>query len=131
MNEPHNSFCKQERINSKKAIEALFSGKAKSIASFPLLAVYQEVEELEDYPVAVLISVSKKRFKHAVQRNRIKRQIRETYRINKHALHNALLSKGKKMHIAFIYLDTKQHPTEKIEQHMLSLLERLATQIQE
>ena len=74
---------KRERMNSKILIEKLFSGGSKSLSAFPLRIVYMLVED-ENLPTAsLLISVPKKRFKRAVKRNRVKRQIREAYRKNK------------------------------------------------
>ena len=64
---------------------------------------YLPVEELEA-PVSILVSVSKRRFKRAVKRNRVKRQIREAYRMNKHGLLAVLTEKKCRLAVAFIYL---------------------------
>ena len=66
------TFRKSERLNSRKLIENLFSGGSKSFSAFPLRIVYT-VSDKDNLPdVSVLISVSKKRFKRAVKRNRVK-----------------------------------------------------------
>ena len=78
-----NTLHKSERLDKKKVIDKMFSGGARSFSVFPLRVVYLPVEELEA-PVSILVSVSKRRFKRAVKRNRVKRQIREAYRKNKH-----------------------------------------------
>ena len=57
----------------------MFAGGSRSFSNFPLRVVWLPVEEL-DVQASILISVSKRRFKRAVKRNRIKRQIREAYR---------------------------------------------------
>lgn len=119
------TFKKQERICSKKAIEHLFSGKANSFTVFPFRVVYEEVEKEDDFPLAILISVSKRRFKHAVKRNRIKRQIREGYRKNKHELSTLLAQENKKLHVAFIYIDKSIRSTEKIEKGVCRTLDKL------
>lgn len=67
----------------------MFAGGSRSFSVFPLRVVYLPVEELEA-DASILISVSKRRFKRAVKRNRVKRQIREAYRVNKHELLNVL-----------------------------------------
>ena len=68
---------KVERLNSRILIERLFTGGSKSLPAFPLRIVYMPVEG-ENLPAAtILISVPKKRFKRAVKRNRVKRQVRE------------------------------------------------------
>ena len=71
-----NTLHKSERLDKKKVIDKMFSGGARSFSVFPLRVVYLPVEELEA-PVSILVSVSKRRFKRAVKRNRVKRQIRE------------------------------------------------------
>ena len=77
---------KVERLNSRILIEKLFTGGSKSLPAFPLRIVYMPVEG-ENLPIAtILISVPKKRFKRAVKRNRVKRQIREAYRKHKQIL---------------------------------------------
>ena len=99
------TFHKAERLNSLLLIEKLFSGGSKSLPAYPLRIVYMPVDG-EGYPTAsFLISVPKKRFKRAVKRNRVKRQIREALRKNKSLLTDALNAKGKKAAIAFICLD--------------------------
>lgn len=63
----------------------MFAGGSRSFSIFPLRVVWLPAEEL-DVQASILISVSKRRFKRAVKRNRIKRQIREAYRLNKQIL---------------------------------------------
>ncbi|KAA6327108.1 Ribonuclease P protein component [termite gut metagenome] len=119
-----NTLSKAERLSSKRIIETLFAGGAKSFSIFPLRIVYIPSDNLAS-PAAILISVSKKRFKRAVKRNRVKRQIREAYRKNKHDLLDMLEEKGLKLAIAFIYLDDKLMPSVEMEQNMKLLLTRL------
>ena len=121
-----NTLCKAERLNSKLAIENLFSGGAKSLSVFPLRVVFTSVEMDNDaIPASILISVPKKRFKRAVKRNRVKRQIREAYRKNKHELSDCLCRKKSGLHLAFIYLDNELHSSEEIEDKVKSLLNRV------
>ena len=85
------TFSKKERLSSVKDIETLFK-KSKSLFLFPLKVVFtlkklddktEENEQKIVLPARLLISVSKRNFKKAVDRNRIKRQIREGYRLQK------------------------------------------------
>ncbi len=78
---PKYTFPKRERLCSIKSIDSLFSG-GESFIAYPLRVVYRiETENDETQRSAsLLISVSKKKFKRAVKRNRVKRLIREAYR---------------------------------------------------
>ena len=102
---------KLERLNSRILIEKLFTGGSKSLPAFPLRIVYMPVEGEHLPAVSLLISVPKKRFKRAVKRNRVKRQIREAYRKHKDCLHESLEASGKKVVIAFLWLDNELHPS--------------------
>jgi ribonuclease P protein component len=79
------SYPKQEKLKSKNTIDLLFS-KGKSVSKYPLRLVYVESTFSENVPLKMGVSVSKKHFKKAVDRNYFKRVLRETYRLNKHAL---------------------------------------------
>ena len=120
-----NTLHKPERLDRKKVIEKIFAGGSRSFSVFPLRVVYLPVEELEA-PVSILISVSKRRFKRAVKRNRVKRQIREAYRKNKHELLQLLEERGQKLAIAFIYLSDQLTSTNEIEERMKIALARIA-----
>lgn len=120
---------KTERLSSKKLIERLFAGGNSSFPAFPLRVVYmplQADEGLSD--VSILISVPKKRFKHAVKRNHVKRQVREAYRLNKHILTEAIQTQETpcRMVIAFIWLDNKLHSTAEVELKVKKLLHHIA-----
>ena len=80
---------------------------------------------------SILISVPKKRFKHAVKRNQVKRQVREAYRHHKYILLDALKAKETptKMILAFIWLDNKIHSTEEVEYKVKKLLVHIAENI--
>ena len=120
---------KTERLCSKKAIDALFTGTDnKSLSAYPIRVVYRHTEEAG---FRILVSVSKKRFRHAVDRNRVKRQLREAYRLNKHLLSPIESGGSGGMDIAFIWLTDKHKPSQLITSKMISLLEKIAAQTQE
>lgn len=100
-------------------------GASKSFSVFPLRVVYMSLPE-QDETASILISVSKKRFKRAVKRNRVKRQVREAYRKNKHELLSVLSEQGQKLAIAFIYLSNELVPSTIIEEKIKILLARIA-----
>ena len=119
------SFGKKEKLCSLKLIQRLFS-EGKSMVKYPLRVSQITLEELpENVNCQVLVSVSKKKFKRANKRNRIKRQIRETYRCNKHLLIDALQSCNKKMVLAFIYIPSEELSTVEIEKAMIKALLQL------
>ena len=130
MNILNNGLCKAERLNSKSTIEELFSGNSKSFSIYPLRVVFMPVEKKENALASILISVPKKRFKRAVKRNKVKRQVREGYRKNKHELLNVLNEKENGLAIAFIYLSYEILPTNLIEETIKKILEKIKEKIQ-
>ncbi|MEO8774241.1 MAG: ribonuclease P protein component [Gelidibacter sp.] len=76
------SFKKIEKLKSEKLIEKLFS-EGKSVAAYPLRLVYLKTDFEEPVKIKTGVSVSKRNFKTAVARNRLKRLMREAYRLNK------------------------------------------------
>lgn len=121
------TFRKSERLCSKRQIDALFSGRGKSLSSYPLRAVFMPLPvDCGLPPVSVLISVSKRHFKHAVARNRVKRQIREAYRKNKHILNNVLESSDIRVNVAFLWLADRIYSSEDVESSLKRLLYRIS-----
>jgi ribonuclease P protein component len=118
------SLSKAERLHHKKIIEQMFTDGSRSFAVYPLRVVFMRAEGLET-PVSILISVSKRRFRHAVKRNCIKRRIREAYRKQKQELTEAIGKQGQQLAVAFIYLSDKLMETSAIEASMKTALARL------
>ncbi|MDR1782793.1 MAG: ribonuclease P protein component [Dysgonamonadaceae bacterium] len=100
------SFKKAERISLRKEIESLFEN-GKHFNEFPLHIIYCTDPEIKSAAVSALISVPKKRFKKAVDRNRIKRLIRESYRLNKSPLVAKFKENGNHLSLCFVYADSK------------------------
>lgn len=124
-----NTLRKAERLYSKIVIEKMFAGGAsRSFSVFPLRAVYMSVDR-QEVPASILISVPKKRFKRAVKRNRVKRQIREVYRKNKQPLLDGLQSRGQRLAIAFIYLSDELVATAELEEKMKTALSRISEKL--
>jgi ribonuclease P protein component len=85
------SYPKIEKLKSQKQIEQLFS-EGKSVSAYPLRMVYLKTEFDEDTQIKTRVTVSKRNFKNAVDRNRIKRLLREAYRLNKASYFNNISS---------------------------------------
>ena len=132
------SFPKKEKLVSRKLIDRLFvGGGSKSMSCFPLRLVFMVLdhndEALENKgshvdmaDVQMMISVPKRCFKHAVDRNRVKRQLREAYRRHRDLYE---LPEGKYLAMAFIWLDHQHHETAEVEDKVVNLLRRLGEKL--
>ncbi|PKP42891.1 MAG: ribonuclease P protein component [Bacteroidetes bacterium HGW-Bacteroidetes-12] len=96
------NFSKKEKLKSIKDIEQLFK-KGKSIHQHPFRLTYLEKKEKNGVSVNFGVSVPKKKIKLAVNRNLIKRRIREAYRLNNHLLKEALQKLDKELNVMVIY----------------------------
>ena len=111
------SFSKAERLSSKKSIQELFDkGSSFYLHPFKIYFLKTKQSELNQ----LLISVPKSNFKRAVDRNVLKRRIREGYRLNK-----SLLSPDKKFLIAYIYSAKEILPSAVIHQKIISSLKKI------
>jgi len=109
---PGNTFKKAERLSLSKRIELLFTSGA-SISLFPIKILWLSFPEPMEYPVQALFTVSSRRFKNAVVRNRIKRKLKEIYRLQKYLLYEELTRNGRKLLISIIYTGTDPDPCYK------------------
>ncbi len=121
---------KRERMVSQKLIDTLFGGGcSQSMAAFPLRAVYIKKERAQgEAPVQMLVSVPKKRFKHAVDRNRVKRQVREAFRQHKELLYEAL-TEHEQLLLAFIWLSDEHRSSRDVESRVVGLMQRVAEKL--
>lgn len=117
---------KSERLYLKKEIEELFSGKQESFSVFPIRVVFQKTEKNTDFPpVRILTSVSKRKFKRAVKRNRVKRQLREAYRKNKYILADFMSGKDFGINIGFVWLASELKESIIVENKMKDILQTI------
>ena len=84
-----NTLGKQERLKSKKLIEKLYA-EGTSVKSFPLRMMFIQTTHTSSFPCQVGVSVAKRNYKLAADRNRLKRLMRETYRLQKQIVYNNL-----------------------------------------
>ncbi len=125
-----NTFRKHERLTLKREIDELFTPGSKSFAAYPIRAVCR-LAAFNASDVKVLMSVSKRHFHHAVDRNRAKRQMREAYRTNKTIITeavNSLNAAGERcsLNVAFIWLSDEPQDSALVERKIKNLLHRMA-----
>lgn len=123
-------FSKKEKLCSQKVIAQLFKN-GKSFAAYPFRVVwnFHSNQEIET-PAQVSVSVSKRNFKRAVKRNRIKRQMREAYRHNKHFLYSFLNENNSKLAVMFIYISKQLCDSSVIVEGMQNALKKLNNEIE-
>ncbi len=124
------TFTKAERICSKLLIDKLFTGGNASMAAFPLRAVYMFIDAEDEKlslksPISVLISVPKRKLHLAVDRNRLKRQVREAYRRNKQSLYALMEEKKLRLAIAFICISDQPAESEQVTRAVKKVLRRI------
>lgn len=119
------AFPKAEHLCLQKEIEALFHAGSHSHVAFPLRVVFQRVDHVKGPAVKVLLSVAKRKLRHAVDRNRAKRQLREAYRLQKELLLSTLPD-DEGWHIGFIWLADSPVPSALVHKKMKGLLLHVA-----
>lgn len=124
-----NTFRKQERLCSSTQIDRLFSEGNRQISVFPVRLVWLLTDDIKG--IQVLISAPKRNFHHAVDRNRIKRQIREFYRTGSSSLKDTVALKGKGLALAFLFNDNKLWESDKLDQRLSQALEKLVEALSE
>ena len=123
---PAFTFKKAERLKSRKIIGRLFK-EGYSFGVYPLRLVFLKNEEpRQDAPVQFTVSVPKRSFKSAVVRNRLKRKVREAWRLNKHWLYRKLENTEGQFAFMVIYTGKEEFPYKEIEKAMRNLNYRFA-----
>jgi len=123
-----NSFSKPEHLCGEKRITRLFT-QGDAFIAYPLRVVYLLENKIDREVSSVLVSVPKKRFKRAVKRNRLKRLMREAYRLNKQVLVEKLEERNLQIHIAFNYVSDDELDYATIEKKMKLSLQKLLDKI--
>lgn len=118
------TYSKAEKLKSRKIIDLLFS-EGKSVSKYPLRLVYAPTEGVNE-KLLFGVSVSKKYFKNASDRNYLKRVLRECYRLNKHLLNNNL---DKPYAFMFFYQTKELLSYQEIEEKTVQLFEKWVVEI--
>jgi ribonuclease P protein component len=123
------TFKKEERLCNKKLIDKIFHN-GSSFLCYPFKASWLLIDETVQFPVQILFSVSKRRYKHAVDRNLIKRRMREAYRLNKQQhLYDLLNGSNKKIVLSIGFIGKEIVEYDFAEKKMLKLLTQLFAEI--
>jgi ribonuclease P protein component len=120
------NFTREERLKSKKMLGALFKG-GNSFVAYPLRVVWLPTETVlatTPPPVQVAISVPKRNFKTAVERNLLKRRIREAYRLNKQALLEKIQPADKSVAIMIMYIAKEPLTFAEIQSGVLKMIRK-------
>ena len=112
------TFPKKEKLKSRKCIDQLFA-EGKSITSFPIKLIFLKTSLPENVKIQAGVTVSKKKFKRAVDRNRIKRLLREAYRLNKHLVFN---NSDSSFAFVFLYLGKEIPSFVEVDKAMKDIL---------
>lgn len=126
------SLKKEERLCSKKFLTELFDS-GSSFLVYPFRVVWlNSPNQNQSYPIQIVISVPKKRFKSAVDRNLIKRRTREVYRVGKEVqLYPALSQYQQKILLGLSYVGKEIHDFDFLQQKLNSLFKTLILKLQE
>lgn len=121
------SFNKKERLKSRKQLDRIFT-KGESIAAFPV-KIFYELNEDQDNIIKTGVGVSRKNFKKAVDRNRIKRLLRESYRTEKAELLNYLQQNKKQIALFFLYVDKTEPDYLFLKQTIQKAIKKLISEM--
>jgi len=118
---------KSDRLTSRVSISQIYE-KGKHLNEYPFKVVWCE-ENNGNSELKVVFSVPKRKFKRAVDRNRIKRRLREAYRKHKHMCKKAVESKNKSVSLFLIYMGKEIPKSDLVEDKIILLLNRLTEEI--
>jgi len=122
-------FKREERLKSRKAIGFLFQ-KGKSFGQYPLRLIYAPKEYRQgEAPVQFTVSVPKRKFPKAVHRNRIRRQVKESWRLNKHRLYKKMEKEDSQYAFMLLYTAREPLPYRQIEGAMKGIIHRFIKKV--
>jgi ribonuclease P protein component len=123
------TFHKQEKLSHKATIDAIFQKKGESIFKPPLLLAYLKTELITPFSCQVMISVGKRKFKKAVDRNHIKRRIAESYRMQKQRIYDAITDDSQYA-IGILYLANDIKSFEEIDKSLTLAIDAFVKKLQ-
>lgn len=124
------SLSQQERLKSRKQIETLFL-QGEAFFVFPYRVRYMLNRQQPETGIRFGVSIPKRNFKKAVDRNRLKRLTRETYRLQKHKLEKVNNTPGACLHLMFYFSHKEMLTYTEIEKGMSAALKKMASIVHE
>lgn len=124
------SFGKNYKLCSKQVIDELFNS-GNTIKSYPLIAIYKQVEFNDETPFKIVFSAPKRTFRKAVQRNRIKRICREAVRMNKQILESYLNESKTQLALFLVYSSKDELNHSQLEKKVVKLFNALTQSLHE
>ena len=119
---------KEERLKSNLRIKDLLKN-GRMASAFPLKVFWDIQPENQRFPACVAVSVPKKRFRKAVERNLLKRQIREAYRKNKEIIYEPLMERGMNINLVILFLQDEFITFVELEKNLKDLLKKIAANL--
>jgi ribonuclease P protein component len=124
------SYNKKEKLKSRKLLDQVFK-EGKTFTVFPLKLFYLQPAEKMDFFIKTGVGVSGRNFKKAVQRNHVKRLLREAYRTEKTPLHNFLQQQNSQAVVFILYIDKTLPVFTTVKEKMPVALKRLVNALNE
>lgn len=118
------SYNKTEKLKSRKLLDQLFK-EGRSVSAFPIKVFYLNMSGEKDEPLQAGVGVSAKNFPKAVHRNRIKRLLREVYRLNKQELQTMLQTENRKLALFILFVGKEMPDFELMQQSIKSVFPKL------
>ncbi len=122
------SYPTKEKLKSRKLLDQLFT-KGKSVSAFPLKAFYMVIPDASSEIIQTGVGVSSRNFTKAVDRNRIKRLLREAYRLNKQLLHVGLEKNQKKLAVFILFVGKEKPAFELLHELMPTVIQKILVAI--
>ncbi len=117
-----------EKLKSRKQIKGLFL-KNRHVFSYPVKLIWAPSNKVEDFPVRLLVSVSKRSFKKAVDRNRMKRIIREAYRKNKSIIYSEISQDENQNLLGILYVAKELLAYDEVEAGIIKGLKKMKREL--
>jgi ribonuclease P protein component len=119
----------EERLKSNLSIQELLK-HGRTVSSYPLkIYWFLSPDQHQKYPARAAISVPKRKFRRAVDRNLMKRRLREAYRLNKHVLYNSLDQQEKKIQLIILFLSDEFLPFAQLDNKMRKIIRQLVNKL--